>query len=76
MHITIAVPDDTPIDQLCKALASIGLDSTSAPGWMIHFDHGKAPAAPLCQVDGCDAKAVAQDGHNTTCARHWLASRA
>ena len=76
MHITIAIPDDIPVVQLGKAMASIGLVATQAPGRMLTFERGKGPAATLCQVDGCDARAVAQDGHNTTCARHWLASRA
>ena len=75
MHITIAVPDSTPVVQLAKAMASIGLVATSTPGRMLTFEHGKGHASPVCQVDGCDARAVAQDGHHTTCARHWLASR-
>lgn len=76
MHITIAIPDTVPVMQLAKAMASIGLVATQAPGRMLTFEHGKAPVAPLCQVDGCDARAVFKDDHSTACARHWMASRA
>ena len=76
MHITIAIPEDTPVVGLAKAMASIGLVATQAPGRMHTFERGKGPAATLCQVDGCDARAVTHEGIHTTCARHWLASRA
>jgi hypothetical protein len=76
MHITIAIPDTTPVVQLAKALASIGLVATQAPGRMLTFERSTLPLRAPCQVDGCDLPAIARDGIHTTCARHWLASRA
>ena len=89
MNVAISIPDDISVVQLAKAMASIGLIATQAPGRMLTFERDPLryaskcetdgcglPFVAQCMVDGCAAPAGVKEGQATTCARHWLASRA
>lgn len=73
MYSTIAVPADCSLQELAKALSTIGLTPTAGRSRIVTFDRAPKRVAVACQEPGCDRAALVTDAAASLCARHWLA---